>query len=73
MLMFKMQTGERFCCMNPNCRAEIEVRKDSSEGTSNPRCCCGAEMKKPYSRPVVRKLDSDAARAFLPELSRKDT
>lgn len=64
-----MAKGQRFICVNPDCRAEIEVVKDSTEGTSNPRCCCGAEMKRPYSKPTVRKLDRREAEALLAQLS----
>jgi hypothetical protein len=54
-----MNTGQRYRCQNPDCRAEIEVRKDSKEGEANPRCCCGAEMKKPYSAPVFKQFGKD--------------
>src|SRR5207249_11291969 len=30
------------------------------EGRSNPRCGCGAEMKKPYTQPVLRTFGKDA-------------
>lgn len=56
-----MRKGQRFRCQNPGCRAEIEVIKDSMEGASNPRCCCGTVMKKLYSKPVLRTLDKDDA------------
>lgn len=52
-----MRTGQCYRCQNPDCRAEIEVRKDSTKGEANPRCCCGTEMKKSYSKPVFRVLD----------------
>ncbi len=66
--MRMMQTGQRYRCQNEDCRAEIEVRKASIEGSSNPRCCCGAEMKKVYSEPVLRELDKDAT--LVAEFSR---
>jgi hypothetical protein len=56
-----MHKGQRYRCQNPRCRAEIEILKDSSEGESNPRCCCGAEMKSLYTKPVLRTLDKDSA------------
>lgn len=59
-----MRKGEYYRCENPGCRAEIEVKKDSSEAESNPRCCCGAEMKRPYTKPAIRELDQNAAAAF---------
>jgi hypothetical protein len=57
--MFMMRMGQRFRCQNPECRAVVEVTKDSMEGNSNPRCCCGAEMKKLYTAPVLRTLEKD--------------
>ncbi len=67
MLSITMRKGQRYRCQNPGCRAEIEVITDSVEGTSNPSCCCGTEMKKPYSKPVLRRLDknSPAVAAFF--------
>lgn len=63
--MFTMKDGERYICQNRSCRAQVLVVSNSTEGASNPRCCCGAEMKKPYAKPTVRKLDKDEAEAFL--------
>jgi hypothetical protein len=68
--MRMMQSGQRYRCQNVECRAEIEVKKASIEGSSNPRCCCGAEMKKVYSKPVLRELDKDAA--VVAEFSRAE-
>ncbi len=59
--MRMMQSAQQYRCQNVQCRAEIEVKKASIEGSLNPRCCCGAEMKKVYSKPVLRELDKDAA------------
>jgi hypothetical protein len=56
-----MRSGQRYRCENRECAAEIEVKEDSLEGHLNPRCCCGAEMKKPYTKPVLRTLDRDPA------------
>ena len=55
--MIAMREGQHYRCQNPECRAEIEVTKDSIEGISNPICCCGTPMKRPYSKPVLRVLD----------------
>jgi hypothetical protein len=52
-----MRKGQVFRCQNPNCRAEIRVEKDSIEVVANPRCGCGAEMKKPYAAPALRRLE----------------
>ena len=48
-----MQRGQRYRCQNPECAAEIEIAKDSIEGRSSLRCCCGAKMKRPYTKPVL--------------------
>jgi hypothetical protein len=51
-----MTLGQRYICQNPLCRSEIEVTRASAEASGNPICCCGAEMKKPYTSPVFREL-----------------
>jgi hypothetical protein len=51
--------GQRYRCQNRECAAEIQVTKDSIEAEFNVRCCCGSEMKKPYSRPVLTNRDAD--------------
>ena len=53
-----MIEGQIYRCQNRACGCEVEVIKMSTEAARNPRCCCGAEMKKPYSRPVLRELPS---------------
>jgi hypothetical protein len=52
-----MTVGQQYRCQNLECGCEIVVSESSAEAEANPRCCCGAEMKKPYSPPAVRKLD----------------
>ncbi len=42
-----LKTGEVYICTEPNCRAEIVVRRgaDSTcQGKYVIRCCCGQEM-----------------------------
>jgi hypothetical protein len=51
-----MKPGQRYVCVNPLCRSEIEVIYPSMETSANPKCACGAEMKKPYTTPVFRRL-----------------
>jgi hypothetical protein len=51
--------GQVYRCQNRVCGSEIVVTKASLEVSANPRCCCGAEMKKPYTPPVLRVLDPD--------------
>jgi hypothetical protein len=55
-----MRSGQRYRCQNAECAAEIEVTKGSIEGQSNPRCSCGAEMKKPYTKPLITMRDMGA-------------
>lgn len=50
--------GQIYRCQNRQCRAEIQIVKDSVEGESNPKCCCGAEMKKLWNTPVLRRLSA---------------
>ncbi len=51
----RMREGERWRCMNADCRCEIGVLRNAEvEGQSNPRCCCGSPMKKPYTKPVLK-------------------
>ena len=38
-----------FLCQNRDCGCEIVATKTPLETKANPRCFCGAEMKKPYS------------------------
>jgi len=59
-----MKIGQRYAFLNPNCRCEIEVTKASTEANTIPRCCCGAEMKKPYAKPVLRELPTKPAIFF---------
>jgi hypothetical protein len=35
------------------------IKPPAVVGGHNPRCCCGAEMKKPYTAPVLRELPSE--------------
>jgi len=57
-----MNVGQRYRCQNPDCRCEVEVIKASTEAVLNPRCCCGGEMKKRYTKPTLKILD------FKPEV-----
>ncbi len=54
-----MTEGQIYRCQNRDCGCEIKVMKSSIDSNSRPRCCCGAEMKKPYKKPVFRTLNSD--------------
>ena len=52
-----LKTGERWHCTNPACHTEIRVEAGGEVGGSNPRCCCGAVMKKRYEPPALRYLE----------------
>lgn len=52
-----MIAGQVYRCVNRNCNCEVVVSKPSrKEADANPRCCCGSEMKKPYTAPVMREI-----------------
>ena len=51
--------GHAYRCQNRDCGREIKATKSPIESPSNPRCSCGAEMKRPYEKPVLRTLDPD--------------
>lgn len=54
-----MTEGQIYHCQNRHCGCEIKVVKTSIGAKSNPRCCCGSEMKKPYTKPALRILSSN--------------
>jgi hypothetical protein len=54
-----MSQSQIYLCQNRACGCEIIVTSTSVEAKGNPRCFCGAEMKKPYSPPVLRTLDPE--------------
>jgi hypothetical protein len=54
----------QFICQSSVCRRqrEMEIPIASERGQiSNPRCICGSEMKRVYSKPVVRELSKAEA------------
>jgi len=65
-----MSEGRIYRCQNPVCRQEIRLRTVSVELKANPRCPCGAEMKKLYKRPALGtqnlKVDVAVPRRFSP-------
>ena len=62
-----MTEGEIYRCQNRRCGCEIVVVKPSTQADVNPRCCCGSEMKKPYTKPVVfRQLEDQSKLTPLP-------
>jgi len=57
MMMLKEQV---YRCQNKQCGAEIVIAKESIEGDATPRCCCGAQMKRPYAKPTLTRLEPTA-------------
>ena len=52
-----MKTGEHWHCTNPACHCEVLVQSSSEVDGANPRCVCGAAMKKKYSPPALTYLE----------------
>jgi hypothetical protein len=56
----------RFVCQSAACRREITLQPGNRTGRiANPRCTCGSEMKKVYTKPAIREL-SKAEALLLP-------
>ena len=53
----RMKSEDRWHCINPACGCEVLVASGGSEDGNNPRCSCGAAMKKRYVSPVLTYLD----------------
>ena len=53
----RMKSDDRWHCTNPACGCEVLVANGGCEDGKNPRCSCGAAMKKRYVSPVVTYLD----------------
>ena len=51
-----MNAGERWRCTNENCRCEVLVQSGGRVEGANPRCACGAPMKKAYVPPALTYL-----------------
>jgi len=66
-----MREGERWICSNPACRCEVDVviASKSADGT-NPKCCCGSRMRKPYRAPSFRPIgNQDELKVVLEKFS----
>jgi hypothetical protein len=53
----RMKAEDRWHCTNPACGCELLVESSAREEGKNPRCSCGAAMKKKYTSPVLTYLD----------------
>lgn len=52
-----MHPGERWHCTNLSCHCTLLVETGTSQEGENPRCSCGAVMKKEFKSPVFSYLD----------------
>jgi hypothetical protein len=54
-------------CQNPDCRKILEVPDQNYHALGpKPRCACGSDAKKVYSKPTIRRLTKmEAEKAFL--------
>ena len=52
-----MKARERWHCTNPGCGCQVVVEIGGEIEGQNPRCACGAIMKKKYASPVFTYLD----------------
>lgn len=56
----------RFVCQSAACRREITVQAGDGAGQIlRPRCTCGSEMKKVYTKPAVREVSEAEALLLL--------
>lgn len=52
-----MKAGQQWRCSNPACRCEVLVQSSAGLEGSNPRCVCGAPMKREYTPPNLTYLE----------------
>ena len=56
----------RFVCQSATCRREATLQPSNGTGRiSNPRCTCGSEMKKVYTKPACWELTKAEAELLL--------
>ena len=49
-----------YVCQSSHCRRQIRITAEAkSDRAANPRCTCGAEMKKSYASPRLALLTKD--------------
>ena len=53
----RMKTEDRWHCTNPACGCEVLVERGGMVEGKNPRCSCGAALKKKYTPPLLAHLD----------------
>jgi hypothetical protein len=52
-----MRSGEQWHCTNSACHCRVVVQLNSQIEGGNPRCVCGAPMKKLYTPPNLTYLE----------------
>ena len=52
----QMKPEDRWHCTNPACAREVLLETSGTVVGQNPRCSCGAPMKKKYVSPVLTYL-----------------
>ncbi len=52
-----MKAKERWHCLNSQCGCQVVVELSGHVEGQNPRCACGAPLKKKYASPVFSYLD----------------
>jgi hypothetical protein len=53
----QMKTEDHWHCTNPACGCEVHVEIPAITDGTNPRCSCGAVMKKRYVAPALTYLN----------------
>ena len=53
----QMKTEDHWHCTNPACGCEVRVENSAIADGTNPRCSCGAVMKKRYASPALTYLE----------------
>ena len=53
----RMQSADRWHCTNPACGCIVFVESAAAVDGRNPRCSCGAPMKKKYAPPALTYLE----------------
>jgi hypothetical protein len=59
-----MSARAQFICQSSACRRQGKIEIPAGLGggkASNPKCTCGSEMKRVYSKPTVRELSKAEA------------
>jgi hypothetical protein len=67
-----MKVEDRWHCTNPACGCEVLVERGGTVEGENPRCSCGAAMKKRYAPPLLTHLDFLGLEETLQVTARKE-